>query len=66
MAETTRTSTPPAHDEAGHLAPEDIDSRTMLYEESFYDSRQTALLLGGMGLGFVILLVILYVIGFGG
>ena len=34
-----------------------------LYEESFYDSKQTALLLGGMGLGFVVLMVILFVVG---
>ncbi len=34
-----------------------------LYDDSFYDSKQTAILLGSMGLGFVVLVVILLVVG---
>lgn len=43
-------------------APESIDSSEMLYEESFFSGRQTALLFGTMGLGFLLLITILFVI----
>ncbi len=62
----TTTPPPSAHGEWDNHAPETIPSSEMLYEEPFYSSRQTALLLGGMGMGFVGLIVLLLVVGFGG
>lgn len=34
-----------------------------LWDDAFYDSKQTAWLLGSMGLGFVVLVAILLVVG---
>jgi hypothetical protein len=60
------TNTPSPHEAWDNHAPERIPSRDMLYEESFYSGRQTALILGAMGIGFAGLLVLLLVVGFGG
>ena len=43
-------------------APETIDSRDMLYDEPFLSGRQTALLFGTLGAGFLLLLAILFVL----
>ena len=51
MAASTR-----AHDDPNH-SPEKIPAHHMLYEDGFYSGRQTMLLFGGMGLGFLVLLV---------
>ncbi|MEP0545669.1 MAG: hypothetical protein ABJF88_01930 [Rhodothermales bacterium] len=60
------TTPPPSHEAWDNHAPERIPSRDMLYEESFYSGRQTALILGAMGIGFAGLIVLLLVVGFGG
>ena len=62
----TTTPSPSSHGEWDNHAPERIPSNVMLHDEPFYNGRQTALLLGGMGLGFVGLIVLLLMVGFGG
>ncbi len=52
---------PTAHDAEHHHGSD--PAPLSLYEDSFYDSKQSALILGGMGLGFVVLMVILFVVG---
>ena len=65
MASTTPHDS--THAEWDNHSPERIPSSEMIYEDSFYDSKQTVLLLGGMGLGFLGLLVLLLVVvDFGG
>ncbi len=58
MSESPRS--PASHADEHHAAD---PAPLSLYEDHFYDSRQAALLLSGMGLGFVVLMVILFVVG---
>ncbi|MEM1043664.1 MAG: hypothetical protein AAGI91_13680 [Bacteroidota bacterium] len=60
MSESSHPPSAPHGDDHHHGAD---PAPVSMWEDTFYDGKQTALVLGSMGLGFLVLMVLLYVVG---